>query len=275
MARAESAIRYIDIDAAMRKRFTACAPGALARRTPERLRGQLFSMLQWLVIGCIGLLGIFIWKWPPISLLIVWLAGVAVGIVSDTVKWVFARRRLIRQLETFSDDQFVWHMVTAMQKNEHRLREEATHVHRPGFALALDIGFGLFAAVLFSMWFHHQNVDVFAIVRNDVALQRALMAVAATPVIGLVATLFTLGTSPDAEIDYQAGGRGAGLFFIISALLFFGEMDNAIGKLMVFVNGATVFVGALAAFGLWLMARERDWLEKHLSSNMGAKAKAS
>ena len=46
--------------------------------------------------------------------------------------------------------------------------------------------------------------------------------------------------------------------------MFFSEMPDAMGKLMVFVNGATLVIGLLAAFGLWLMAQERDWLARHL-----------
>lgn len=264
MENAGNGIRYIDIDATMRRRFADCAPGALARRSPARLRAQAMAMLQWLVIGGIGLFGLYVWHWPAASLLIVWLAGVAVGIFSNLVKWVFARQRLIRQLESFSDDQFVWHMVTAMQKNENRIREEATQVYRPGIGLAFDLGFGLIATVLFALWFRHQELDVITLVRSDTALQRALLVVAATPLIALMSTLVTLGRARDAEIDYQAGGRGLGLFFIIIAFMFFSEMPDAMGKLMVFVNGATVVIGLLAAFGLWLMAQERDWLARHL-----------
>ncbi|MBL0041856.1 MAG: hypothetical protein IPP28_12615 [Xanthomonadales bacterium] len=264
MANAGNGIRYIEIDAAMRKRFDVCAPAALARRSPSRLRAQAMSMLQWLVIGGIGLFGLYVWHWPAASLLVVWLAGVAVGIFSDLVKWVFARQRLIRQLESFSDDQFVWHMVTAMQKNENRIREEATQVYRPGTGLAFDLGFGLIATFLFALWFRHQELDVIALVRSDIALQRALLVVAATPLVAMIATLATLGRARDAEIDYQAGGRGLGLFFVIIAFMFFSEMPDAMGKLMVFVNGATLVIGLLAAFGLWLMAQERDWLARHL-----------
>lgn len=265
MASTRQEIRYIDIDAAMRKRFAACAPGALARRSPARMHAQLLAMLQWLLIGGIGLLGVYVWQWPAVTLLLVWLAGIAVGIVADLLKWLFARRRLIRQLETFSDDQFVWHMVTAMQKDEQRVREEATHVYRPGVGIALDVGFGVVATVLFALWFRHQGIDVLALVHSDVALQRALMAVAAAPAIGLLSSLITLGTSRDSEIDYQAGGRGLGLFFVIFALMFFGDMKDGVGKLVVFINGATIAVGLIALFGHWLMVRERDWLVKHLA----------
>ncbi|MBI2398310.1 MAG: hypothetical protein HYV17_10980 [Xanthomonadales bacterium] len=265
MAKPQREIRYIDISAAMRSRFQQCAPAALARRSPARLLAQLLAMLQWLVIGSIGLLGVFVWHWSSVALLLVWLAGIAVGIVADLTKWLFARGRLIRQLETFSDDQFTWHMVAAMQHNEQRLREEATHVHRPGVGIAFDLGFGALATLLFALWFRHEGIDVLATIRADVALQRALLAVVATPLVGLLSTLITLGTSRDGEIDYQAGGRGLGLLFVIFALMFFGDMEDGVDKLVVFINGATIAVGLLALFGLWLMWRERDWLAKHLA----------
>jgi len=266
MAHKQREIRYIDITADMRARFAACAPGALGRRSNGRLLGQTLSMLQWLLIGGIGLLGVFVWQWSSVTLLLVWLAGIGVGIVADLAKWLFARRRLIRQLETFSDDQFTWHMVTAMQHNEQRLREEATYVHRPGVGIALDLGFGALATLLFALWFSHEGIDVLTTIHTDVALQRALLAVVAAPVIGLLSTLITLGTSRESEIDYQPGGRGLGLLFVTFALMFFGDMKDGVDKLVVFINGATIAVGLLSLFGLWLMWRERDWLAKHLAS---------
>ena len=144
-----SEIRYVPIDAELRRRFDDCAPGALSRRTSAWLRGQGLAMLQWLVIGGIGLLGVHVWRWPALNLLLVWLAGIAVGIVGDAFKWLVARQRLIRQMERFSDDQFVWAMVMALQKSESRIREETLHRHRPGFGLALDLIFGALATALF------------------------------------------------------------------------------------------------------------------------------
>lgn len=267
MASRSNEIRHVPIDAAMRRRFAECAPAALLRRTPARLRAQAASMLQWLVIGGIGLFGVYAWHWSAMTLLLVWLAGIAVGIVGDFLKWLFMRSRLIRQMDRFSDDQFVWAMVMAMQKNEQQIREDALHRHRPGLGLTLDLVFGVIATVLFAAWFRHKGIDVVALVRDDIALQRALVAVAVTPLIGLVSGLATLAKSAEAEIDFQAGGRGVGLFFVMFAFMFFSDQGgDAVRSLVVFINGAAVAVAALAAFGLWIMARERDWLARHLGS---------
>lgn len=272
MASRSNEIRYVPIDASMRQRFAECAPAALARRTRARLLGQAASMLQWLLIGAIGLVGIYVWQWSAMSLLLVWLAGVGVGIVSDAFKWLFMRARLVRQMDRFSDDQFVWAMVMAMQKHAQQIREDALHRHRPGLGVALDLIFGTIAAILFSLWFRHEGIDVVALVRDDVALQRALIAVAATPLVGLASGLATLARSAEAEIDYQAGGRGVGLFFVIFAFMFFSDAGgDAVRALVVFINGAAVVVAVLAGLGLWIMARERDWLARHLA---GAEAAA-
>lgn len=267
MSSRSNEVRYVPIDAAMRQRFFECAPAALARRTPARLRAQAASMLQWLVIGGIGLIGVYVWHWPAMTLLLVWLAGIAVGMVSDVLKWLFMRARLIRQMDRFSDDQFVWAMVMAIQKNEQQIREDALHRHRLGLGLTLDLVFGTIAAMLFAAWFRHEGIDVIALVRDDVALQRALLAVAATPLIGLVSGLATLAHSADAEIDYQAGGRGVGLFFVMFAFMFFSDAGgDAVRALVVFINGAAMAVAVLAGLGLWIMAREREWLAKHLAA---------
>ena len=49
--------------------------------------------------------------------------------------------------------------------------------------------------------------------------------------------------------------------------MFFSDKGgDAVRSLVVFVNAATIAVALLAGFGLWLMARERDWLAHHLGA---------
>ena len=266
--------RHITIDAPIRARFKQCAPAALRRRTPARLRAHLINTLQWLTIGCIGLLGIYVWQWPPVSLLVVWLAGVATGIVSDLLIYAVARRRVVRQFNEFTDDQFVWYMVTAMQRDDKHVLDSAMQVYKPGVGLALDVGLGAIAAAVFGYWFRAKGIDVTALIAADPAMRNALLAVAAAPVIGLMSTLLALRSSSEAELDFHAGGRGFGLLAVVIAFLAFGESQDVAGKLMVFINGATVCIGLIAAFGVWLMGRERVWLEKHLSGKLN-RSKAS
>jgi len=265
MANKSQQQRFVLIDKPMRERFDRCAPAALLRRTPARLRGHLISMLQWLLIGTIGLLGFYLWHWPAVSLLIVWLAGTAAGIVGDLLLWLVARRRVVRQFEQFTDDQFVWYVVTALQKQQDKVPESATQVYRPGLGLALDVGFGALAAAVFGFWFRAKGIDVPALVAADPALRNALLAVAVAPVITLLSSLAAMASNKDAEIDFHAGGRGFGLLAVTIAFLAFGEAEDVIGKLIVFINGATVFVGLIAVFGVWLMGQERAWLARHLA----------
>jgi hypothetical protein len=258
--------RSVPIDAETRARFDRCAPAALARRTPARLRGLALNMLQWLVIGTVGLLGIYLWHWSPLNLLIVWLAGIAAGIVGDLLLYLVARRRLVRQFEAFSDDQFVWHMVMALRRRQDHVLDSALQAFRAGTSLALDLVFGGLAAAVFVYWFAAKGIDVPALVAADPTLRNALLAVAAAPLVNLVSALATIASSADAEVDFHAGGRGLALFAMTIAFLVFSDSDDVVRSLIVFVNGATVFVGLLAAFGVWVMGQERDWLARHLAA---------
>ncbi len=259
-------VRYIAIDSAVRKRFADCAPAALRRRTPKYLQGLLLSMLHWLIVGSVGLLGLYAWGWSATALLIVFLAGIAVGIVVDVLKWLFARKRVHKHFQDFVDDTFVWHMVMAMQKNEQRLPESAIQTLLPGAAIVLDLCFAAFAILVFALEFQALHFDAMREVHMDRSLQIALIAVVVAPLLSMLMTLLPGGALGDEEkVEIQAGGRGICLFVITLAFAFFSDSGDAARKLMLFINAATVFIGLLAAFGVWVMTREREWLRQYLA----------
>ncbi len=266
MANSKHMVRYVKIDAELRKRFVDCAPAALRRRTPKYLQGLLLSMLHWLIVGSVGLLGLYAWGWSATALLIVFLAGIAVGIVVDVLKWLFARKRVRRHFQDFVDDTFVWHMVMAMQKNEQRLPESVTQTLLPGAAILLDLCFAAIAILLFVLGFQALHLDALREVHADRSLQIALIAVVVAPLLSILMTLLPGDALGDEEkVEIQAGGRGICLFVITLAVAFFSDSGDAARKLMLFINGATVFVGVLAAFGVWVMTREREWLRQYLA----------
>lgn len=266
MANSKHQVRYIKIDADLRKRFAACAPAALRRRTPKYLQGLLLNMLHWLVVGSVGLFGLYAWGWSATALLIVFLAGIAIGVFVDVLKWLFARKRVRKHFQDFVDDTFVWHMVMAMQRNEQRLPESATQTLLPGVAIVLDLVFCAIAILVFSLGLQSVQFDAIREVQMDRSLQIALVAVVIAPLLSILMTLMPGGAlGDDQKVEIQAGGRGICLFVITLAFAFFSDSGDTARKLMLFINGATVFIGVLAAFGVWVMTREREWLRQYLA----------
>jgi len=266
MSRTSQRPGYLAIDAAARKRFADCAPAALRRRTPKYLQGLLLSMLHWLIVGSIGLLGLYAWGWSATALLIVFLAGIAVGIVADVLKWLFARQRVRKHFQDFVDDTFVWHMVMAMQKNAQRLPESATQTLLPGAAILMDLCFAAIAIAVFAMGFQALHFDAMRELQMDRSLQIALVAVVVAPLLSMMMTLLPGGALGDEEkVEIQAGGRGICLFVITLVFAFFSDSGDTARKLMIFINGATIFVGLLAALGVWVMTSEREWLRQYLA----------
>lgn len=265
----------VEISADMRSRFRTLAPAALARRTPAVLRGQMYAMAQWFVVGVFGLLGLYVWRWAPIGLLILFLAGLYSGLFVDFIKYFLFRKRLERVHEQLSDDRMVWAIAEADMRGKDRIRADAMQTTHPGMAVTVDLYAGGFAALILYFGLKHLDVDLIDAIRAEDGLRWALIAVVVLPWVSLFEALVqTRGPDGYDSVQFQAGGRGGGLLVVVIVFMFLAESRSAIHKLMVFINSGTVIVSLIGALGLWLMWRERQWLAAQLSApTSGAPAK--
>ena len=254
----------VDITAEMRKQFREDAAGALARRSTSWLHGQFLAMAQWIVIGTIGLMGLYVWFWSPLGLLILFLAGLFSGMAADAVKWLLLRSRLQRVYDDLNKDRLVWAIVSATKAGRNQISASAMHYVNPGMAIMVDLYAAVFAAGLFYLGLRHLGVDLIESLRTETGIRWALVAVVLLPWVSVIEALMRRSSAQDDAAGFQAGGRGGGLFVVVVAFLFLAERPSAIHSLMVFINAGTVLVAVLAAFGLVLMSRERRWLKDHL-----------
>ncbi|MBK8285903.1 MAG: hypothetical protein IPK97_14095 [Ahniella sp.] len=268
----------VDITNEMRKQFREDAAGALARRSTAWLHGQFLAMAQWILIGSIGLMGLYVWFWSPIGLLILFLAGLFSGMAADAVKWLLIRKRLQRAYDDLNKDRLVWAIVTAMKAGRTQIPASAMHYVNPGMAIMVDLYAAVFAAGLFYLGLRHLGVDLIESLRTETGIHWALLAVVVLPWASVIESLVRRSGGQDDAAGFQAGGRGGGLFVVVIAFLFLAERPSAIHSLMVFINAGTVLVALLAAFGLVLMSGERRWLKEHLpdiESGTGAFGKSA
>jgi len=70
------------------------------------------------------------------------------------------------------------------------------------------------------------------------------------------------------EVTIASGGRGIALFMLMFVGVIAQSSEASAGNLamwlMVAVNGAVIFAGALNVFGYWLVKGETRWLEQYL-----------
>lgn len=270
MSDTASADKRVPISAAMRQAFQQNAPAALKRRSNGYMLGTAMNVVQWLIIGSIALFGLYRWNWQPVQMLVVFVAGVAVATLADLVKWLVAHRQLQADFQKMRDDRLVWHMVTASQMGSNEIQDNGAI--RPGLAIMMDVVLGAIGIWILVGALRKLGVEPAALLGAGGGLRGALIAVCAAPVVSLLSSLFA-GRNEETghdDLEFRAGGRGISLLILAGALSFVGAGSDTARSIMIFINGATVFFGVLAVFGVWIMYREREWLRRHLAQNAPA-----
>jgi hypothetical protein len=252
------------ITAAMRSAFKANAPAALRRRSNSYMFSTATNVGQWLVIASVALIGVYQWGWTPTDMLVVFVAGIAMAIVADAVKWLLARRSLLADYQKMLDDRLVWHMVTAMQWGRDDI--EAKDGQRPGVAIMIDLILGAIGIWILLQQLRAAGVEPAEFFAGGSGLRGALIAVCIAPLLSLLSSSMAGSGEESAhdDLEFRAGGRGIGLLMLAAAFWFLGNNPDAARSLMIFINATTVVVGALGVIGVWLMYREREWLRRHL-----------
>ncbi len=259
--------------AAMRSAFEANAPTALRRRSNGYLLSTATNVGQWLVISAVALIGLYHWGWTPTHLLLVFVAGIVVATVADAIKWLLARRRLLADYQKMRDDRLVWQIVTARQWGREDIEPE--QLPRPGVAIAMDLVLGVIGVWLLLAQLRAMGVQPTEFLAAASGLRGALIAVCIAPLISLASSL-AAGNAEDGahdDLEFRAGGRGIGLILLAAALWILGNKPDAARSLMLFINGATLFLGVIGTFGVWLMYRQREWLRAHLQSSAPAESR--
>lgn len=264
MRKHAKAISTASITAAMRVAFNANAAAAMDRRSNGYLLGQAMNVGQWLVISSVALFGMFHWGWTPAHMLVVLVAGIAVAAIADFLKWVFARSRLLADYQIMQNDRQVWSMVTAMQFGRDVIGDTAPA--KPGVAIVMDLVIGAIGIWLLLIPLRAMGVDPADFLNAGSGLRSALIAVCVAPIASLASALVANSKHQGAqdELENRAGGRGFCILLLAAALWFLGSKPEAARSVMIFINGATVAIGVLGIFGVWIMLRQREWLRAYL-----------
>lgn len=254
----------------MRQRFERCAPAALRRRSPDYLRSLVFNCAQMPVLGAIGLAGLYLWHWSPLTLYAMLIAGMGANILVCTLRWLVARHALRVQVERHNDDRFVWAMVEALRERQDHIAQGDLMRYRAGAGVVLDWLLGTLALPLIGFALLKMGVRSPAQLPAGGELQWAVLAAVALP---LLQGLFALGSwrAPDDEVleGFGAGVHGATML-VFAAIFAFGiDSMDALRKLMVGLNVAVILIGVVALFGCRLMRQQTDWLRGHLRESSG------
>jgi len=265
-----TAVPPIKISAQMRQEFKNHAPAALARRNNAYMLGIAVNVGQWLLIGSLGLLGLYHWQWTPSEMLLVFVSGIVASIIADGLKYVFARQKMLAEYATMEKDRLVWAMFEASRREVDEIAAARLQQKRPGTALLMDIALGAVG-----LWFLSTQLATFglnAAVWGELSggVRLALIVVCAAPVLAMLSAAIAHRNNEGGydDLEFRAGGRGIGLILFAIALAFFGEGDAAARSMMLFVNWATVIAGLLSVAGVAVIVGERNKLREHLAASV-------
>ena len=257
----------IRITAQMRQGFKRNAPAALARRNNAYLSSVAVNVAQWLLIGGLGLLGLYQWQWTAIEMLLVFVAGIVASIVADGLKWLFARRQMLAEYQKMENDRLVWAMLDADAKQASEIPADRLEPRFPGRALLLDFVLGTLGLWLLSAQLPASGLDAGTWSGLTSEVQLALLVVLSAPVLSMLTAAFAHKRAEGGydDLEFRAGGRGIGLILLAAALAFFGEGEEAARGVMLFVNWTTVIAGVMSIAGVAIMLGERNRLRRLLS----------
>lgn len=261
MARNE--VQYIALDAAQMQRFSRNLPAALARRSGGFMAEQWMATGEMLMVGCVGLFGLWRLDWSPEGAVACLLLGIWAKIIGDLMKYCLARRALLRLKDEWDDDAQVWAVGNALKDGQTQLRADRVGGHMPGMGLFVDLAFGGVATGVI--------VKVSGLFRPETWQVLLAQPEWRWVLIGMVwwqlmtAAISTLRHAWLGEragrLQFAAGGRGLGLFLLMfPVLMFYGESEgNARGVVLVSHLALIVFA-LIGFFGCWLLQRETRWL---------------
>jgi hypothetical protein len=250
------------------RRLLQLAPGVIQRRSNAYLFELGLGLLQWILISAVGLMGLYWWNWNPLAIVTVFLIGAYAGLIADLLASIFQRARVLRELDRFQEDQFVWSVVMARMMGKHDRERTASGRTVLGIMNFIDVLFGGLSFAVFWFGAQHLGIDWMGLLREQTSVRWAAITVLCLPLLNLI-----LQALPRRQGDETAahlsnpGGRGILLFFL---MFLFGPLIDTpshMHTIALVLHWATLGFAALGLFGWWLMIRERSWLRRFVAEN--------
>jgi hypothetical protein len=258
-----------EITAELLRRFERLAPAALARRSRPYLGGIVLGSAQLLLLGLLGLCGLYFWRWSPLTLYLMMVAGMYAAIAVCTLRWLVARRALHVQVDAHNDDRFVWAMVEALRSRQDHLENAEFVRYRAGVGVSLDWLIGTLALAAFGLAIARRDWLAPAQLLASDELRWALAAALAVP---LIQGVFAISSWRDPQRsgleNFGAGFHGAMALVFAGTLALGVDSMEGLRKLVIGLNIGCVVLGVIALFGCHLLHDQVTWLRAHFQARM-------
>lgn len=243
------------------------APAALARRGGGWLFEQVQASVELLLVAGLSLAALWLWGASALSMLMVLLASAWIGILGEIATYVVQRRAVEAQVQAANRDLFVWHVVDAMMDGRDRVSRDAVHGHAPGLGIVVDLAFGGMATLALLAMVDASGFRWRTALDEDPAAAWTLAAIAAWQALGILwmCVRRVVATGDTAPPRFAAGGRGLGLFVLVFITLWTGDEGRDLQTALTWTYGLLLAACLLCTPGVWLMQREKRWLQAYLA----------
>jgi hypothetical protein len=252
-------------------RFEANAPAAVARRGGNFFRREIALGFEQMGCGIWPLVGLAWLDWSTIEMASFFFVRMWIGIFCDLFKLCTLQEAVMRWAKVKYDDWHVWVVAQALRDNQKELVESHLRAHyQPWLGVLVDFLFGGVGTVATIGMLIQGGSDDIRVQWDGSFFFISLVLCVVFPFVMTtweVARHRVVGDSAG-EVTIASGGRGIALFLLTFVAVIAQSNDvkanNLAMWLMVAVNGAVIFAGALNVLGYWLVKGETRWLEQYL-----------
>ncbi len=261
------------------ERFRRDAHAAVKRR------GRGFFFEQWahsfelILMGAVPIVGMALFDWSGMALLVFMLAGAWTAVACDAFKYVLLRPVVDREAEAYTNDQFVWVVVEALQKKTREVpTAHAGAAYLPGVGLFVDLLFGGISTVVIVAALAVTEAGFPGDVLGDAGYVLGLVAFIVCQVLLAIWLVLEhrLGHS-EGPVKLHAGLRGVGLFFLMFIVVVISDKLSekaAVSRIvMIVTNSLIILVGVLNLVGMRWVRQETIWLRDYLGKRQAGRGR--
>jgi len=267
--------------------FHKHAPAALRRRGWNYLREETLAGAQTILIGVVPIIGLTLWGWSPVEMLIFLLVGVWLNIFCDAAKVTLLHKRAEAFQKAMDNDFHVWVVTNGLRKGTQLVYPSHVRSQLKLFQGTLvDFVMGGISTLMIIIMLQAQgwlNLTPF----DSQGFTWSLFSVVTLKVASTIMEILQHrvhddlhdGSKPEENAEFDrpvrvsVGIRGVGLFMMGFLTAFLTEQENPAADvpkvIMLVIYSLVIVVGLCNLFTPLLLLRESRWLKSYLAKRNG------
>ena len=256
-----------------RERVLREGPRMLARRSATWIAESAWTPLEPAFAAVVSLAGLWLFGWPPDSVVLFSLACVWNGVFCDIAKLLFAGAAVDRDVDRDNEERFYWAIANAIRAGQASLHPAHFHPYRPRVSSLFDIVFGAIATGVIVSGVRTEERSLAAALTGEPGMFISLaVAIALQWLMTIVGIVRSRRPGEHPSLRVLAGTRGLGLLALMVLVLLGVAITDAIGigrplSVAISFNVGLLLLAGMMAGGMAVYRSEAAWLREYLRTN--------